>query len=103
MNFRRSAAGKPRAGAIPSLSRHQTAAEPAMELERPTPTFHHLTRRFGRVKVNFAACQGDAPCWHVVPLRGVWETGGQYVTLAFGEALKGRDSSLNSTVICCIP
>ena len=29
-----------------------------MELERPTPTFHHLTRRFGRVKVNFAACQG---------------------------------------------
>ena len=28
-----------------------------MELERPTPTFHHLTRRFGRVKVNFAACQ----------------------------------------------
>ena len=28
-----------------------------MELERPTPSFHHLTRRFGRVKVNFAACQ----------------------------------------------
>jgi len=41
MNFRRSAAGKPRAWAIPSPSRNETAAEDAMELECATPTFHH--------------------------------------------------------------
>ncbi len=51
MNLRRSATGKPRAGAIPSPSRNETAAEPTTELERATPTFHHPSLAFpGKMK-----------------------------------------------------
>src|SRR5208283_1331491 len=41
MNFRRSAAGKPRAEAIPSRSRDETAVEAAIEQKRATPNPRH--------------------------------------------------------------
>ncbi len=52
MNFRRSAAGKARAVAIPSPSRNPTAAGPAMELDGPSGPFSPTISSLGNLNAR---------------------------------------------------